>query len=1280
MISAKGLAAAVSGEILDQTRALFGGGVAAGLSDAELLERFARRGPGGVEGEAAFGALVSRHGAMVLGVCRRTLRDPSDAEDAFQATFLVLARKAGSIRVDDSIGRWLYGVSRRVAAKARYQSSRRRAVERPIAGLAEPSGRSSPVLDADRADLRAVIAEELARLPGPFREAVALCDLEGCTHDEAARRLGWPVGSVRSRLSRGRARLRDQLSRRGVAPSALTLAPLTPPSLPPALLRATTTAAVSFASAGRSASLASPAAALADSVLRGAAVGSIALGSTAVVSCIVLALAALAATPPQSPPPPPSPALVPVASQEDPGPLAVLVPVADNELPESRPIPLAVKVIDAETETPIPGALVSAQVWQPVEHLDLGRSEVDEEGRAVVEWPSDLVSTLVVRAIADGYVPMRAWWQREELLEDPPDSLTFELVRGEQIGGIVRDERGDPIADASVHLWVRADAPRDGRIHWETNDFPVRTDSQGRWRASYLPPGLPGDAMILLRLEHPDFVSEPRGYSRRHTADECRALEVAEAMQDGVPASGRVVDAEGRPVAGARVTLALSGSDGQWLRTETDAEGRFRFGHLPGPPSPEPGRPILWRNALPVTVEHPGFASSVGMVQFGEDAPSAEIRLSGPHPIGLRVVEPEGRPIAGAIATVDEIGPGDRGNTKASWIGRTDPDGRVAYPSGPAEGEVRFRIDRKPYLSALGVTVPAGAEDAEVVLRYPPRVSGTVIDAATGAPIDDFTVTYGVVGSVASGDYRWRTPEAKLGSGGRFDEVFDIFFDTDSLLALKVEAEGYAPAVTEPFRVADAVVERDVRLSPSDPVTGTILGPDGEPVAGAEVFQLTGSGDVNLGNYPDNPRLIGEDRQVVTGPDGRYSFEPDVQPFRITVIAEQGMARVGPARLSESADVRLVPWARLSGRYLVEDEPQAGQTITLSVDSTAPGATRLVQDGYEVTTDADGRFEIDRVVPGFAMAFSPTVGPFSFEIEPGEEAEVAIGGSGRPVVGRIEAPDDASLPIPLDRAEGRLLLEQEGFPGPEELAGRSQEERVAYITAWYQTPEGREWRRRYQGHTVRVGPDGSFRIPDVVPGSYTLTLRLSSESGGRVDDGDRTEIRASIERSVEVTEGDGPIDLGAIPLEVEMVRHRTVSVGQEAPDFELQTLDGDPVRLADQRGKVVLLHFWATWCGPCLEEEPEFEAIWEEFGGDDRFTLIGLSLDEEPEAARLHAEARGLGWPQVGLGPWESSTVAQDFGVESIPRSVLIGPDGRVIASQLRGSEIRRAVASALSR
>jgi RNA polymerase sigma-70 factor (ECF subfamily) len=195
------------GIALPETESLFGGGVLGGLPDRDLLERFSANRD--AVGELAFTALVARHGPMVLVVCRRMLRDPSDVDDAFQATFLVLARKAGSIRVADSLGPWLYGVSTRVARRLQGAASRRRtqcADEEWLQSV--PDRRADRMSDLDR---RWEIDETLATLPDAFRAALRLCYFEGLTHEEAAARLGCPVGTVRSRMARGRALLRRRL-------------------------------------------------------------------------------------------------------------------------------------------------------------------------------------------------------------------------------------------------------------------------------------------------------------------------------------------------------------------------------------------------------------------------------------------------------------------------------------------------------------------------------------------------------------------------------------------------------------------------------------------------------------------------------------------------------------------------------------------------------------------------------------------------------------------------------------------------------------------------------------------------------------------------------------------------------------------------------------------------------------------------------------------------------------------------------------------------------------
>src|SRR5260370_1081955 len=185
-------------------------------SDGQLMEWYLAQ-----RDEVAFEALVRRHGPMVLGVCRRVLGNAHDAEDAFQATFLVLVRKAPSVRPRERVGNWLYGVAYRTALEARTSAARRRFKERK---MSRPEAAAQDVWQ----DVRPGLDQELNGLPENYRIAVVLCDLEGKTRKEAALQLGWPEGTVAGRLARARALLARRLVRQGIVLPAAALAALIP--------------------------------------------------------------------------------------------------------------------------------------------------------------------------------------------------------------------------------------------------------------------------------------------------------------------------------------------------------------------------------------------------------------------------------------------------------------------------------------------------------------------------------------------------------------------------------------------------------------------------------------------------------------------------------------------------------------------------------------------------------------------------------------------------------------------------------------------------------------------------------------------------------------------------------------------------------------------------------------------------------------------------------------------------------------------------------------------
>jgi RNA polymerase sigma factor (sigma-70 family) len=210
-----------NGTALRQLRTLLEQGAVGQLSDTELIERFlAGRASGG---DPAFAALVERHGPAVFRVCRSVLGDAEAAQDAFQATFLVLVRRAASVRVRGSIGPWLVAVAYRTASGVRSAARRRRAIERQAA---EADGLQEPLDD----DLAQQIRAEVDRLADRYRRPILLCYFAGLTHEGAARQLGCPVGTVRSRLAWGRKQLRERLIRRGLVPAAALASVLATPA------------------------------------------------------------------------------------------------------------------------------------------------------------------------------------------------------------------------------------------------------------------------------------------------------------------------------------------------------------------------------------------------------------------------------------------------------------------------------------------------------------------------------------------------------------------------------------------------------------------------------------------------------------------------------------------------------------------------------------------------------------------------------------------------------------------------------------------------------------------------------------------------------------------------------------------------------------------------------------------------------------------------------------------------------------------------------------------
>ncbi len=530
------------GSALRQIRRVFDEGTLAGLSEGQLLERFVNR-----LDEAAFEAILARYGPMVLGVCRRFLHQSHDIEDAFQATFLILVRRAKSLRDRDLLGHWLYGVAYRVAVRARAQAVLRRLREgsavKDVAVVADSAAES------DWQELNPLLDAEINRLPERFRAPIVLCLIEDRTHEEAARALGWPVGTVKSRLARGRERLRSRLARLGLAPSAALLAFAVAPdpvraAVPSALAQVTLQAARRIA-AGRALLGASSAVALARGVLR-----SLALARLGVAALVLFAVAAagmvvagtLRAT---------------AESESTAAPPAPITPVPSGQAapPRAEARTLDLHVIARKTRQPVPGAVVF------IEGRRKESSTTDAQGRCAIALPKiPSRDDFNISVWKDGFAPLNIHCTGYDLIDDTFTNYTAELEPAVAIGGTVQDEQGHPIAGARIRIRLQhfpaqlinpAQSLNDrDSIEIGVSD-PIETDAAGRWRLGMFPADFRASEPLSIEVSHPDYVSDVTQPRPNPPLEDLRNQSAIHVMTKGLPVRGTVLDPAGKPVEGA---------------------------------------------------------------------------------------------------------------------------------------------------------------------------------------------------------------------------------------------------------------------------------------------------------------------------------------------------------------------------------------------------------------------------------------------------------------------------------------------------------------------------------------------------------------------------------------------------------------------------------------------------------------------------------------------------------------------------------------------------------
>ncbi len=855
---------AAEGSLVQQIEVLLEGGSVTGLTDRQLLARFTAERDSARE--AAFAALVTRHGPMVLVVCRQLLGDLHHAEDAFQAVFLVLARKAGSIRDPDLLCNWLYGVALRTARKAKVRLARQRrheegdSMRRPGSGASvsvEPMAQSAeqPALAREQAE---ALHEEIGRLPGSFRLPVVLCYFEGLTLDEAARRLRWPAGTVRSRLARARDKLRRGLTRRGVVlPAAALAAALGPRSasarISSHLCDATTRAAIQFA-AGQTARGVAPTstAVLAQEVLRSMVINKLRLSLLTVLLLGAVATGAgLLGR---------SLAMMNEPKRPQAGQQLEVSPNGPSQAAAPGRMFVVGRVLDPQGKPAANASVIVYAVPRLRRMTAIGQAATDGSGRFQLDAPrtsSSAYRALGALATAPGY---GAGWV--ELDPDAEQPIADINLRPEQvIQGQLLDLQGRPAPGVTVTVrgmgrvvrpnsnalgasdglsvdWARAK----NRPAWPR---PATTDAEGR----FIVHGIGRELAISLAMDDPRFATRN---VRVDTDGAANAKTVTITLQPAKIITGSVTYIDtGKPVPHAEISVGATGAGESGMAStffQADANGRFRVNPSPGDQfrvgaHPPEGQPYL------------GFTKQI---DWPKGAVEHSVDLALPRSVMIRGKLTEagsGHPIAGAAATYYDH---RKQNTyPESWTmpggGTTADDGSFEFAVPPQPGHLVIRAPSEDYLlEEIGYRLlfegqpggprcyahafvacdpkPGGADlKLNVALRRGVTLKGRVI-VTEGKPVEDVWMFSRWILGPAAGAWRGWDGEHGITRNGRF-ELHGLDPDTEVPVHFLYPKHSLGATAHLSGKSASSGLAT-VRLEPCGTAKARLVNSDGKPLGG----------------------------------------------------------------------------------------------------------------------------------------------------------------------------------------------------------------------------------------------------------------------------------------------------------------------------------------------------------------------------------------------------------------------------------------------------------------